>query len=452
MNNKFSENISYLRKTIFNDFGKLPFLKLSRFLFYSFVFLLPFQVSVLVYSSPLYFSGNFNPYTSFFVYLADIVFFAALICWAISFVTNEYKEKISYGNYVIFILLFVFLILGEFSVFLAEDKWLAFNIVFRLLEFALVYLFAVNKVVKLETVIKVFIASVSFQAFVGIFQYIKQGSIGLHFLGETYISPDSYGIAKINLEDSTLIRPYGTFPHPNMLAGYLLAGMLLTFHRIRNKEYLCYPLLFLQAGAFVLAFSRGAFLALLVAFFVYISVKETRISLKYILLFFSMLVFFAVLFNFEETLISRILFTDIASFDERVFYFNISKWMFYQNPLGSGLGNFTLMMPDFINTKLDPWMYQPVHNIYMLLLNEVGIQGVITFLMIFLIFPIFVFKTMKKSIGERKDLGAILLAIISAIFVIGLFDHYLISLHQGLALIFLMFSLSGRYINFSKNR
>ena len=52
------------------------------------------------------------------------------------------------------------------------------------------------------------------------------------------------------------------------------------YHRIREKEHIAYPLLFLQIGAFVLTFSRGAFIALLIAALVYISLQESKISFK----------------------------------------------------------------------------------------------------------------------------------------------------------------------------
>mgnify|MGYP006295295687 CR=1 FL=1 len=162
--------------------------------------------------------------------------------------------------------------------------------------------------------------------------------------------------------------------------------------------------------------------------------------------------FFAVLFNFEQTIISRLLFTDIQSFTERVQYFNISKQIFYTYPFGTGLGNFTILMPDFAAFKLDPWLYQPVHNIYMLLLNEIGIFGVISFLGLFFMSGVFIFSSMKKTQSGKKELGAVLLSLLAAVFVLGLFDHYPVSLHQGLMLLFLVFAISGRYITSVKNR
>lgn len=427
-------------------FKNITALKLSRFFIYAFIFVLPFQIDVIIFARPIFESGNFNPFTSFFIYLGDIFLLLALITWGIAIFRNEYKEKISYGNSVIGILLILFLVMGEVSVIFAEERLLSFLIVLRFFELILLYFIMVNRVVKLNTVINIFIATVSLQAIFAIIQYLLQGSIGLPFLGEVNIGPDIYGIAKINLENTVFIRPYGTLPHANILSGFLLAGIFFSFHKIRQKEHLGYPLIFLNSAALVLTYSRSAFLALLIAFFVYISIRESRIALKYILFVAAIFIFFVVVFNLEGLFLNRILFEDISSFNERILFFNISKAMLIAFPLGVGLGNYTLLMSDFTNMKLDPWLYQPVHNIYMLITNEIGIIGLVVFILLLISLGIGLFYKMKKSQKSEKDLGAILITILVGFSVIGLFDHYLVSLYHGQVLLFLLIAFSGSYL------
>jgi len=308
------------------------------------------------------------------------------------------------------------------------------------------YFYIVNKTVKLETLINVFLATVTLQAVIAIFQYLLQGSIGLGFLGESQIGPDVAGVAKIDIDDGKVIRPYGTLPHPNILAGYLLTGIFLAYYKIRQKKTIAYVVAGILGAAFILAFSRGAFLAFLISALVYFSVKNSKLPIKYIFLIGVFLVFFVVLFNLEQSFFSRLLFTDAESFNDRVTYFNISKSIFYHNPFGVGLGNFTFNLPDYTALKLAPWQFQPVHNAYMLMLNEIGILGAFSFVALFVSFAAGVFLKMKKAVGNLKTLGPILLAIISSIFVVGMFDHYTASLYQGMALLFLIFAISGRYI------
>lgn len=426
--------------------NKITPLSLSRFFFYIFIFIIPFQINAVVYTTSVFEGGNFNPFTSVFIYLADLVFLLSFVCWGISIFKHEFKEKLTYGKSVLFIFLLIFLVFAEISVFFAEDKWLSFTIVIRLLEFILMYFYIINQTVKLEKIINVLLASLALQALIAIFQYVFQGSLGLSFLGESNISPNELGIAKITTESGQIIRPYGTFSHPNILAGYLLTGIFLAYYKIKQRVTIAYPLIALLGLAFILAFSRGAFLAFIIAALVYFSVVESKISLKYIILIAAFLLFTVVIFNLEQTFLSRVLFSDASSLDERIFYFNVSKNIFYNYPLGIGIGNFTLALPDFTSVKLAPWLYQPVHNIYMLLINEIGIFGALSFIILFLTFPISVFFKMKKLKETDKKLGAILLAIITSIFVIGMFDHFLISLYHGIAILFIIFAFAGKYV------
>ena len=149
----------------------------------------------------------------------------------------------------------------------------------------------------------------------------------------------------------------------------------------------------------------------------------------------------------ENTIISRFLFSFDQSFDMRVFYFDISKLMFFNEPFtGIGLGNFTLHMQDFTLVKLAPWDYQPVHNAYMLLANEVGVVGSITFILTFILFAIYLIATLNKGSKSRKELGIVLLSVLAALFVIGLFDHYLVSLYHGIMLLFIVFAIVGSFV------
>lgn len=421
-------------------------LKLSRFFIYIFIIFLPFQINVLTYTTLIYDAGNFNPFTSFFIYLGDFLFLFALIFWAISIYIHEYKEKITYGNPIIFLLFFLFLIAAEISVLFAYDQFLAFSLVIRFFEFLLLYLFLINRVIKLNTIINLFLITVTAQAVIAIFQYIYQHSIGLGFLGESNISPDIDGVAKIDADQEKIIRPYGTLPHPNILAGYLLTGIILAFYKLKSKVHLILPVLIILTIAFVLAFSRGAFLAILIAALIYYSIKDTKLSFKYILLIAVGLFFVIVLFNLEQTFFSRLIFTDASSLNERVMYFNISKYMMYLNPFGVGIGNFTIALPDYTSLKLAPWEFQPVHNAFMLVMNEIGLHGAIIFVGIFGTFAVNLFLKMKKSLKSEKILGALLISALVSLFVVGLFDHYLFSLYHGLALLFLLFGISGKYI------
>ncbi|MBN1494215.1 O-antigen ligase family protein [Candidatus Peregrinibacteria bacterium] len=424
--------------------GKLRFATLAKFFFYTFVFFLPFNINLIIYTAPVFSTGIFNPYSSFFIYIADFFLIFALLFWAVAIFKKEYNEEIRYGNPFVFMLLILLVVAAEISVFFARDNILAILTVIRLFEFGIVYFIIQNKIVSLQTVINVFIASVSLQALIAIMQFLLQGSLNLQFLGESVVSPQTYGAAKMAVADDAVMRPYGTFPHTNILAGYLVMAILFTFYKLLKKETIVFPLLLLQIGALILTFSRTALLALIIAWFIYISVKNTKIPYKLILLILTCILLFIVVFNLENLIYSRLIFNDISNLNERVFYFNLGKAILFAAPFGIGIGNFTLVMQNFTNAKIAPWDFQPVHNIYMLMVNEIGIPGLVVFSAAIITFGIYLFRKIKKTHSFQKQLNVILLCSLGAYIVLGMFDHYLFSLYQGLVLTFLLFGIYGR--------
>src|SRR5690606_23688941 len=57
-------------------------------------------------------------------------------------------------------------------------------------------------------------------------QAAKQAALGLPMLGELPYSDWSSGMSFIRSGDLEYLRPYGLMPHPNMLAGVLVIGLL----------------------------------------------------------------------------------------------------------------------------------------------------------------------------------------------------------------------------------
>ncbi len=66
------------------------------------------------------------------------------------------------------------------------------------------------------------------QSLFAIFQFLLQRSLGAIYLKESIFLASDPGVAKIVLSGKTLVRAYGFFPHPNVLAGYLGLTILIT--------------------------------------------------------------------------------------------------------------------------------------------------------------------------------------------------------------------------------
>jgi SAM-dependent methyltransferase len=67
----------------------------------------------------------------------------------------------------------------------------------------------------------------SFQGIVGIIQFLKQGSVGLSWMGEEWLDPMGQGVSVIEGMGRRWMRAYGMTAHPNFLGGYLSMSLLI---------------------------------------------------------------------------------------------------------------------------------------------------------------------------------------------------------------------------------
>lgn len=274
-------------------------------------------------------------------------------------------------------------------------------------------------------------------AIVAIMAYIQffiQQNIGgwFYFLGERSFSISTADIAKFDMFGTTVLRPYATFPHPNVLAYFLLVATCFIFFYFRytasSKERLfIFPVLLVNSIAILLSFSR----VILVIFFIGIFIllwRQYRYS-RWILVLAGtgiLLGLLAIELRFSNTVLFA---RDILL---RVQLLGIASRLIQQNLwIGVGLNNF-LYYEAPLQKALSPIFLQPVHNIYFLIFTQLGIIG-------FFSAAYFLLRTMQRL--KRNVLSTVTLIstryyqIISYLFlgslIIGLFDHYELTLQQG---------------------
>lgn len=331
----------------------------------------------------------------------------------------------------------VYIALNAVSIIFSVDYVNATFSVLRVVEFGLVYLLITSGFVGVKKLMYVFIGVVSFVSFIGIFQYMFQESLGLRFLGEPLISSEKLGVAKVGLKEGNFLRVYGTFPHPNIFAGYLSFAIFFIIYCFKEAKVLFTTLLIVCLIALVLTFSRSAILALFMGLFLYYAVSNVKITFKNASLFVVLFLFFIVTFDLYSVLVDRIVVGDQGSLAERSLQYSASKHMFFDNVFGVGLGNFTLVMQNYLTVKLQPWLIQPVHNLLLLSFNEIGLLGGSAFVALFA----YVFYKLLKI---KTRLSYILMSIWVFVLVVGLFDHYFLTLYQGNVLLWMFLGLVGR--------
>jgi hypothetical protein len=82
---------------------------------------------------------------------------------------------------------------------------------------------------ELKIIPKVLLVSLLFQLCVGLGQFYLGHSIGglLYYVGERMVSVGAPGIATMTLMGETMLRGYGSFSHPNILAGWSVIILLI---------------------------------------------------------------------------------------------------------------------------------------------------------------------------------------------------------------------------------
>lgn len=425
----------YLRKTI-------------EYLTYLFVFLLPWQIKLILRS------GEIN-YQEISFYLSH----GLLLLLLILFVWWRLKEKtFKHFDKPIFYSLSIFGLFLLTSLFFSLDKSLGFFhfsiflAAFSL--FAIVYLgsqlrnyqeIVINKV----TLVYIFLSSVFLHALLAIYQFFTQQTPVFKYLGLAEHDPVVLGTAVVETANGRWLRAYGGFDHPNILGGVLAVALILTAHFLAKKKILnnsrqtwasVFLFLFYFVGlyALFLSFSRAAWLALLLGLIVLL-VFLIRAHDKWILGRFIALLFFTIvlvglaIIPFKDLVSTRIAVEtrlEQKSINDRYTYLLDAKKLLSDNYLkGVGIGNYHTTLASVDNYKKAVWDYQPVHNFFLLLCSEAGILACLAFLT-------FLFFLIKR--GRREDFS---LAIITVLLVLMMLDHWLLSLPFGVLFLFLVLAL-----------
>jgi O-antigen ligase len=272
--------------------------------------------------------------------------------------------------------LLALVILAGVSILFARSPALAAYTALRWL-LAVVLFFSLNRLnFTTRQFVSLLVIGLSVQAVVGIAQVINKGP--LHLPGELALAITQPRAAVIIIKNVSLLRAYGFTFHPNVLGGYLCAGMLLSLPLLTSKWVR--PLWGLMGLGLLLTFSRSAWLAAALTFPLSIlwlikRFPELRRPILWALLPATIGILIAGGIFFDE-IIARLnpfqSYSEFTSIIGRGQLIAISLDIIRMRPItGIGAGNFPLIMLDY--KTLDPAHY--VHNIPLLLASEVGLLG-----------------------------------------------------------------------------
>lgn len=359
------------------------------------------------------------------------------------------------------------------------------------------------------------IAGIASQAGLAIWQFLFQATFQNKWLGLALHRSGELGTSVIETigQDGIgerWLRAYGGMDHPNILGGLLavgilfLAGEIIKNHKRQNTiKAILWSLLVVLTAALFFSFSRSAWLGLgasLVALILWSAIKKNLMAQKMIaqVILICGAIIFILFLMYPNLVLTRFYlagsFTgtpsvfklvsapgrlEIKSSSERIESIK-NSWPIIKNHWaggvgigGYGLADYEVKIKECGNAKkacekissfiptpnlVGGFIFQPVHNVYLLVWSEIGIFGLLFFLCLIIYILISHFKkrlsspldladavTANKIVASANYQESVLnISILIVMLIIMCFDHWLWSLHFGVLFFWLVLGLASR--------
>ncbi|MFH1620612.1 MAG: O-antigen ligase family protein [Patescibacteria group bacterium] len=302
-----------------------------------------------------------------------------------------------------------------------------------------------------------FILSLIPQILLGFWQYYEQLVVGSKWLGIAAQLPENQGVSVIEHGLFRVLRIYGGFPHPNIFGGWVAIGFIVSLWlaatAVSKWRALSFSLIscFLSV-AILLSYARSAWIAASVGVLVLFIIRIRRllktrqktdssefISFQFFIIALVSSIFIAsavavtqadhlaTRFNPAERLEAKSLEARFSGLRLGLEILKNNLW------LGTG-PNAELTKAVSADEKLSAPI-EPPHNVFFLALIDFGLVG----LMLMIVFLAGSQKAFVHKLKEVFMSKEMLLPVISSLFFLSLFDHYLWSLWSGQVL--LMFGI-----------
>ena len=419
------------------------FVRTQSFLWYMFVFLLPWQT---VFLAREVWVGDMKwEYGTIGVYAFEV----ALALW-LTTVVWEKRESFSWKT---------ILVIGGFAsvtgvaLIGSVDRVLSASIlVVCVLGIGLVWGLSQTKIHTRKTV-WIFLCAVFFQSLIGIGQYAFQYNPAVTLLGMAEHIPESAGTSVLKTDEGRVLRAYGGMAHPNIFGGVLAVATLfavclwITARSARERVGAT-----IGTGIFlftlVITFSRSAWLGFVIGFFVFFAwvfmyqkVWRARAIPIFLLTICMAGIFFWMLgtiafSRFDAEVVAR-----EGSFQDRSDLLVDSFAVWRENALlgvGPGASTLAMMQQEFggdllVQENVPVWAYQPAHSVPILFLVEWGVFGMLLLGGLFVIIG----KGVVRAIRGDSVCGAVFASALLALFPVLLLDHWLLT--QSFGILFFSF-------------
>ncbi len=374
-------------------------------------------------------------------YLSPTLFFSdffllplGLFLWRPFTAQVTRKRIMIVGSFVMYLLLVAFFSQSPFNSLYGLMRWLGYGV----FAYATWYFWQERATIKHSLL--VMMVAINIVSLLTLWQFFLQHSLGgvFYWIGERSFSGQTPGIANSSLNGTLVLRPYASFPHPNVLAGFLLTVLILLwgYKDLLDKTWQRYVLagtLFLGTLAIGLTLSRTAIFIFLSVSLLWIVFARRNTKLVFwkvvlgigapILLLLPLLPRFSTLLQNDEAITLRLS------------LLRASWEIFLSAPLvGVGIKNFLPALAHGTTVALPFPLVQPAHNIFVLVIVEIGIVGL---LWVVPFFKSLAFRV-RHSAGEKRWVK---LSLALSLCGVGVVDHYFYTLHQGQLLLMLILGI-----------
>jgi hypothetical protein len=399
------------------DFGK----KLENFLLILFLILIPTQLGKHFWPDWSSVGGIRIDYLAPTLYLVDIIW----SLWIATKLITNYELEITNWKKIFSFENLILILMVVLNILVASNRWIAVYRWVRIGQWFVTVKMLRNRhrSLFLQWIIPCWIIG---ETLLGLGQIISGQNLGgiFYWLGERRFNFNTIGIAQMSVLGEGMLRAYGTFSHPNSLAGFLLVSWLI-WSKNKGKSIWHWTVWWMGLIGIIISGSRIVWL--LTGIILITNFKLRITNWKKILLVGLMVcgVVWVVSWNYRVS--DFVGGWDVNSLEKRM-NLNLSAVnMISENMMiGVGAGNFLVRLPQYQWQRQFYWL-QPVHNIVLLALVEIGVLGV-------MILGYKLITNYELRITKRNWL------ILGVIFLTGMVDHYWLTLPQNSWLLAIIFS------------
>jgi O-antigen ligase len=401
-----------------------------KYLFALFIILIPWQVRWIFYDWRL--DGQIWEYGRLGIYGSLIILLLAAVLFAYS-----HRKELHFSKNKLLYLVFAYSIIIPFfsAVPLVSFYWV-------LLVYIAVLFAYLSRFLQKKFILNAILLSGLIQGLVALQQFFSQQILANKWLGLAEHLPETLGTSVVLVNGDRILRSYGSLPHPNILGGFLFVAifvgiyLLLKFYKeledskwskkfIRQNllRYLFIVIsLIITTYGLLASFSRSALLALAVSMVSVLLInifqnkwRVVKVFLKYFVVLF--VIFYS--FNWMIPGAWQARWTignhlEAQSITQRVDTFEQLKLDGPKEILfGQGLGMNTY---DIWQQNPNQTVYniQPIHDIFLLALAEIGLIGIIILIAL-----------VRLILRKADKVDVLASSLLLGLIIIGIFDHYL---------------------------